>query len=434
MYTWGSGFRGQTGSGYTAGKAKAIATDNRISVAPRFVSALLQTPISRIACGASFTVAISQAGSLWAWGEGGSGQLGIGRITQADHPQLVLEQGDDDSPFADVACGWCHSLAVTASQQVYAWGLNVKGQLGLGDTTTRFLPVRIESGQDDIRYLPSDPQSQVAETQVFVADEELLSPLTTGRTDGANSNGGPATARTAASANDTAIAQEPKLERPASPAGLLEESLRRSLTFEAGSDLAQLSSTMQHKALEMPRLPPLWDAPAGPFLVARVSCGTHHSAAVTEAGVLYVWGCPSDGRLGLSEAEIVAEQVNGDVVLQHYVNITRPRRLRAPALVGRVVAEAACSDKRTYVIAPAVLQQVAPASGFDSGNSRVVLSGPGVGGIGATVPLPASETIGATPVPRSAAECRDLQSRVSLHSASTGATTTLPGELMIPGE
>ena len=47
--------------------------------------------------------------------------------------------------ISDVACGDSHTIVVTADDKTtYAWGMNKRGQLGLGDTTTRHQPVKIE--------------------------------------------------------------------------------------------------------------------------------------------------------------------------------------------------------------------------------------------------------------------------------------------------
>ena len=56
---------------------------------------------------------------------------------------IVCLQARDGSPFVDVACGWAHSVALSRSGAVFAWGLNCKGQLGVGDTKARAYPTQI---------------------------------------------------------------------------------------------------------------------------------------------------------------------------------------------------------------------------------------------------------------------------------------------------
>ena len=90
-------------------------------------------------------MAVTRAGEVYSWGEGGCGQLGIGRVTVQDRPvQVMACDPDDGSPFEEVACGLAHVLARSANGNVWVWGLNVKGQLGLGDTTSRFTPTLLE--------------------------------------------------------------------------------------------------------------------------------------------------------------------------------------------------------------------------------------------------------------------------------------------------
>jgi len=48
----------------------------------------------------------------------------------------------------DIACGQQHSLAVTDNGEVYGWGLNVFGQLGLGDTKDRLVPAQLTGLKD----------------------------------------------------------------------------------------------------------------------------------------------------------------------------------------------------------------------------------------------------------------------------------------------
>lgn len=51
------------------------------------------------------------------------------------HEQMVTQ----------VVCGRFHTLCVTATSQVFAWGLNSSGQLGLGDTLDRRAPAAVDA-------------------------------------------------------------------------------------------------------------------------------------------------------------------------------------------------------------------------------------------------------------------------------------------------
>lgn len=51
------------------------------------------------------------------------------------HEQMVTQ----------VVCGQYHTMCVTATSLVFAWGKNSSGQLGLGDTTDRRTPAFIDS-------------------------------------------------------------------------------------------------------------------------------------------------------------------------------------------------------------------------------------------------------------------------------------------------
>lgn len=46
--------------------------------------------------------------------------------------------------FQQIACGSEHSFALTKDGELYSWGLNFKGQLGLGDFENRHEPSLVE--------------------------------------------------------------------------------------------------------------------------------------------------------------------------------------------------------------------------------------------------------------------------------------------------
>lgn len=68
--------------------------------------------------------------SVWTWGQGGVGQLGLSDCVSRDTPSLVRHlQGIG---IAKISCGSRHTLALTLDGRVFAWGANNKGQIGPG--------------------------------------------------------------------------------------------------------------------------------------------------------------------------------------------------------------------------------------------------------------------------------------------------------------
>jgi len=54
-----------------------------------------------------------------------------------------------DSKFESCSCGGCYCLALTTNGGLYGWGLNIKGQLGLGHTDDVIKPQYISIHADD---------------------------------------------------------------------------------------------------------------------------------------------------------------------------------------------------------------------------------------------------------------------------------------------
>src|SRR5204863_9622206 len=70
-------------------------------------------------------------GTVWAWGDNGSGQLGIARTSSSAVPVQV--RGLQDVTAIATGLGY-HNLALDQAGTVWAWGANQLGQLGDGTT------------------------------------------------------------------------------------------------------------------------------------------------------------------------------------------------------------------------------------------------------------------------------------------------------------
>ncbi|XP_053109609.1 E3 ISG15--protein ligase HERC5-like [Hemicordylus capensis] len=109
---------------------------------PRLLKELGGRRIIQIACGDHHSMALSKGGELFTWGQNGHGQLGVGRnMSSIQEPQQVRVL--EGIPLAKIAAGAAHSMALSLSGTVCSWGKNAYGQLGLGDTIDRDSPTYV---------------------------------------------------------------------------------------------------------------------------------------------------------------------------------------------------------------------------------------------------------------------------------------------------
>jgi hypothetical protein len=87
------------------------------------------------------------SGSLLAWGYNGYGELGDGTTTSSSVPVAVSAGAiPPGTTITQVAAGVGHSVALSSTGQLYAWGYNADGELGDGTTTNSNVPVAVSAG------------------------------------------------------------------------------------------------------------------------------------------------------------------------------------------------------------------------------------------------------------------------------------------------
>ena len=76
---------------------------------------------------------------LYSWGENADGQLGLGDVIFRSSPVQVGAL----TTWLNLAAGSYHSIATKTDGTLWTWGRNTNGQLGLGDTVKRSSPVQV---------------------------------------------------------------------------------------------------------------------------------------------------------------------------------------------------------------------------------------------------------------------------------------------------
>lgn len=105
-----------------------------------------------VSAGYIHTVGLKADGTLWAWGNNGQGQLGIGSFVSKRIPTQI----GTDNNWVKIATGNYHSIALKANGTIWTWGQNSYGQLGDGTTATRTAPVQIGTGTDWVSVASGD--------------------------------------------------------------------------------------------------------------------------------------------------------------------------------------------------------------------------------------------------------------------------------------
>ncbi|KJE88999.1 hypothetical protein CAOG_00561 [Capsaspora owczarzaki ATCC 30864] len=141
VYTWGSSHNGQLGHGDMI--------DGVGSLPPARCETLHMNSnrIASISCGAEHTVAITNEGMVYAWGANGYGQLGLGDTDKRTKPTMLSRLEPvvmHESRIIQVACGYFHTLFLTDKGEVWACGWGAQGQLGVGSTSNALLPVHVK--------------------------------------------------------------------------------------------------------------------------------------------------------------------------------------------------------------------------------------------------------------------------------------------------
>ncbi|KEG13851.1 hypothetical protein DQ04_00751110 [Trypanosoma grayi] len=284
LYSWGSGASGELGTQ----RFQDYITPTQVQITPFGVR------VVDVALGANYSCALSDDGNIYTFGNGDWGQLGLGG------PFELEEHPDDKSmvvtvpqriplferqPAVRIAAGYAYAMALTADHHVYFWGNNNHGQSGLGP-----------------RYFHYSMRKVEEPTLVGTLEGKRIVQLSCG------------------SFFSLALGDDGTLYSW----GLLEclglgptEKVRASI-----SDPAIISESLSTEKRTVVLVPQAVEVPTD-YKLVRVHAGQWHSGAINTAGELFTWGVGYQGRLGHGDKEpaLVPTKVRGALTGQRVVDV-----------------------------------------------------------------------------------------------------------------
>tara|TARA_B100001142_G_scaffold267529_1_gene272323 strand:- start:2645 stop:4084 length:1440 start_codon:yes stop_codon:yes gene_type:complete len=234
IFSFGSNVHSQLGTG-----------DTDLRLAPTRVRGL-PAPVRQVAAGDFHTGIVTDVGDLLMCGLGWHGRLGLGYEQDRTTPTLVPRAVFEGEAVLMVSCGYFHTAVATEGGGVYTFGKGGHGRLGHGNEENQLAPRRVPAAG----FRPNGSAEGPGERVVMVA---------------------------AGNAHTVGLSE----------AGHV-------FTWGYGED-----GRLGHGDQET-RLAPR-QVEAGRFgrdKVVFVAAGVAHTAAVTEGGRLYTWGYGLHGQLG----------------------------------------------------------------------------------------------------------------------------------------
>ena len=292
--------------------------DGLVYTTPHNITSLFDGRVVDVSTLNLHSLALTDTGHVYAWGGNNYGQIGDGTTSDAMVPVDITSQFGlpAGKKIVDVFAAYESSFAIDSDGQLYAWGRNNSGQLGLGDTTDQSEPTKLTySFNGKIVNLATDSHTLVVTDTGHVYAWGL------------NDHG--------QIGNDTVSDKSEPVATPvdvteglggANIVGVYASSNGSFALTDAGqlyawgqNDYGNLGfgERIKHGLL----LPDLDDflipdyvegiEPTAPRLVSffeddpieQFTAGYHQSLAITKSGKLYIWGGNDDDRLGVGSGD-----------------------------------------------------------------------------------------------------------------------------------
>lgn len=134
--------------------------------------------VKAISAGLGFTIALKSDGTVWSWGYNGDGELGDGTLQDSYTPVQV--KGPTGEGFLDqivaIRSGEDHTLALRVDGTVWSWGANYNGQLGVPSASSKGsnIPVQIELKDEFGRFIEIQSLDAFSDHSIALSKDKQL--------------------------------------------------------------------------------------------------------------------------------------------------------------------------------------------------------------------------------------------------------------------
>ena len=295
VYAFGNNFNGELGNAGDIHTGTPHPQPAAVAL-PGLVGTAVQ-----IAAGSYHSLVLTSSGQLYGFGSNGWGQIARPSVLEDNPtPELVTLPGQVGT-VTQIAGGRRHTLVVTSGNQLYAFGQNLFGQLGIGST----------SGANYANPTPALvtlPGAVGTIEQVSAGGEHSLVLMSSGQVYAFGSNRYGQLGNPANTASDTPNPTPTLVTLPGQVGTVTQISagMAHSLVATSGgqvyafglNDYAQLGSSVNNGTQVANPAPAPVTLAGQSGSIAQLSAGFSHSLALTSSGQLFGFGRNEYGALG----------------------------------------------------------------------------------------------------------------------------------------
>lgn len=290
---WGNGDFGRLGLGTNT---NADDSSSGSVVASRWrpvICSAFRESLRSIACGGAHTLFLTESGNVYATGLNDYGQLGI-----SDDKSYLTEPfriSGLPKEIVQISAGFHHSSAITVDGELYMWGNNSNGQLGLGKKAASvvYAPTKVEC----LSKVRIKMAALGAEHSIAITDNgEALS-----WGSGGSGRLGHGHQQSILGFSTSTSEYIPRLIKKLE--GGKVKSIAAGMLHSACIDENGTVSVFGERAVEKLSLGQAKNATTPSVIIElplsdEVACGGYHTCAITSDGELYTWGSNENGCLG----------------------------------------------------------------------------------------------------------------------------------------